>query len=1123
MKLRTLAALILALGVAASCLASPRVMVVYNREGGSFPGRDLSMYDVDARRYSGEDVDSLAHDLAEAQLLYIGQVAGGEADTNIFAVPERAAAVKDLLARGGVLIFDYNGFSRYGAGKFLESLGLTLPAKVEGEYFDGQLAPGVEHRLLAEPHKISGDVPGGYAWWPEWSDDFTCLMCKRDNPDKALTLVADQVAGKGTVILTRAYNIFRDEERPKTAKLLFENMLTLAFGPLPGPGEAIPVFDPYERREPCPNPCYLARAGEAEWHVPGASYRVPALVGEPIGLARSGAPVSIALRPPADGPVRAFTYGGYELPCQTSDAGEGIVEVLVALDLSPWQQRLVYLYFGGRASEAEAPMLALEQAADGFRLHNDLLRLTLHPTAPVIKSIAPLGGRTDNELAHWAGIDDARGNGLRYRPDEETWQAAVTADGPIGKSVSYTSDELTITYTLFAGSEALFWRAESDTVTGLSRFTGWAPGGDGIGDSMWYESDEGLKRAALLTGSFYRPFDNIRQYLKEGWLAFEDERGEVVGEFLDLESIGKITPYVHMAHGHTMPVSTKLIDGQVQGAFVAARGDHNAVREAYLAWKNPPGALLGEVQQRADVPAPRLPVFGRDYLRMWGGTHWFLATSNVADHEELARRTVRDIIERGGNWLITDDRRPEQTRAFVAEAHRRGVAVMIAPRAFTKQIEGKCPYKYHDAYVAAARSAMELGADGCYLVDEFQFAGNCDACRAAFREKYGMDIPDEVDWHRLGEPAMHNWMLWKMQVINDLIRDMTAAAREVNPDAFVFHVTSPNNHFRLEGYHDLETHSQWVTSNNSDLYSRELDHTRYMLAYIRGAQGNDRPVFTVNGCMYRPESITVNLAHHLMCGSNAMWYFSSTYSRMYPRVVEANDEGFRMLRDTGLGRVLAAARPVRYAAALRSRAGWLDCVVRGEKSGNLVDYEERIRRRVLLRNLPVEVVFTRHFTREALDDYRLLIMPSQRDLEPESAALIAEWVQGGGAVLVEGETAGNPTIAELCGVEIGERVDGPADLTGQAEPLAGFAAQVSSSYVAATTTAQVLATIGNQPALTVREVGEGRAMWLSLLDAPDDVIEPLVRHLAGPPPLPVPEEVARDIDGRLQPGGARYP
>jgi hypothetical protein len=248
MKLRTLAALILALGVAASCLASPRVMVVYNREGGSFPGRDLSMYDVDARRYSGEDVDSLAHDLAEAQLLYIGQVAGGEADTNIFAVPERAAAVKDLLARGGVLIFDYNGFSRYGAGKFLESLGLTLPAKVEGEYFDGQLAPGVEHRLLAEPHKISGDVPGGYAWWPEWSDDFTCLMCKRDNPDKALTLVADQVAGKGTVILTRAYNIFRDEERPKTAKLLFENMLTLAFGPLPGPGEAIPVFDPSCRR-----------------------------------------------------------------------------------------------------------------------------------------------------------------------------------------------------------------------------------------------------------------------------------------------------------------------------------------------------------------------------------------------------------------------------------------------------------------------------------------------------------------------------------------------------------------------------------------------------------------------------------------------------------------------------------------------------------------------------------------------------------------------------------------------------------------------------------------------------------------------------------------------------------
>jgi len=67
----------------------------------------------------------------------------------------------------------------------------------------------------------------------------------------------------------------------------------------------------------------------------------------------------------------------------------------------------------------------------------------------------------------------------------------------------------------------------------------------------------------------------------------------------------------------------------------------------------------------------------------------------------------------------------------------------------------------------------------------------------------------------------------------------------------------------------------------------------------------------------------------------------------------------------------------------------------------------------------------------------------------------------------------------------------------------------------------VLARIGDQPALTMRQAGEGRAMWLALLDAPDDIIEPIVRDLAGTPPLVVPDEVARDTDVAALSDGAR--
>jgi len=1116
-------------GLALTCFAGPRVMVAYNREGRGFPGRDMTLYDVETKRFAGEDLDGFAAALGEAQLLYIGQTASASSDQDIFAIPERAAAVRDFLAQGGTLVVDYNGLGGGAVSKFFGALGLKHPGNTQGEYYDVVVAPGATHRVLAEPHKMSGRIGKAYGWWTGWSEGFTCVGCKMGEPDKAAILVAEGVAGKGTIVLTRAFELFRDE--PDAAKKVFENIISHAFGGLPGPGEALPVFDRYKLREPAANRCYLSQAHRAPWHLATEKTRAPVLIGEPIGLPRRGAVVSIAWSFPegtrADS-VRLFTYAGYELPCQvrTLDAEQRTFEVLTLVELKPYQQKLLYMYFGPETSvsEAPAPMLTARNSDEGFELYNDRLRVLLAPARPMIAEIAPLGATTPNELAVWAPMDYGRGNELRYREAGESYDVSVSEDGPVRKSVTYAGPDLQVTYALHAGSDAIFYRISAESSSGVSRFTGWAPGGDGVGDAMWYESAEGLKRCVLQTGSFYRPFDNIRPHLKEGWLAFEDQRGEVVGELMDLEQTGKVTPYVHSVHGQTVIVSTRLGDRGAQGAFIAARGDHTAVREEYLAWKNPPAVLLGETQTPADVPAPRVPVLGQDFLRIHGGTNWLLNTVTVTDPDVLAPRLVREVMERGGNYLLGDDRRPQYIEPLLTEAHRMGMGLCMAPRDFPKD-SGRCPNANHDVYVDAATRLAQHHLDGYYLVDEFGFAGTCETCRTDFEQKYGMAVPKEVDFQRLAEPAMHNWMLFKMEVINDLIRDMTAAVRKDDPEAFVFHVTSPNNHFRLEMYHDLETHSQWVSSNNSDLYSTNLDYTRYMMAYIRGAQGNDRPVFTVNGCMYKPGDVALNLRHHLMCGVNAMWYFDLTFSRMYPATAEACYEGFRMLRDTRLGDILARTRPVRYAAVLRSRAGWYDSVRRGEKSGGLVDYEQRIRERVLLPNVPVEILFTRHLTREALDDYRLLILPSQRDLEPETAQLVAAWVRDGGSVLVEGETGRNETLADLCKVDLGERIEGPADLVGTGEPLRGISEQVSSAQVEIRgPRAQILQTvgkIGEQPAATICRVGSGIAAYLCFLDAPSSVVEPLVRHLAGPTPLAIPDDVAGDVEVTALSDGTR--
>jgi len=1111
--------LLLAAGVA---LAAGRTMVVYNAEGRTHPHREMSLYDVDVHRFQGDSVDGFASALSDAQCLYIGQYSGPQAQAAIFAVPEYAEAVGDLLSRGGMLIFDYNGLGE-SLADFFAQVGLSYPGRPAGEYYDIAVAPDATPPIASEPHGISGDLGSAYGSWTDWADDFTALLTAKGEPSRAALLVADGVAGAGTVIVTQAYGIFRDEEG--APKELFENIISLAFGGLPGPGEAIAVFDPYERREPAANPCYLARSEQAPWHAADAQMRLPVVVGEPIGLERRSSAVSIPVTLPAGadaGSARVYTWAGFELPCQArvTDEAARSCEVLTVTDLAPHEQKLLYVYFGGAASQGQANPGLLEAAStgDGFALRNDRLRVMLDPEQPQPRVIAPLGARVANELANWRDVDRGMCNSIRNL--DESYEVALTEDGPVRKTVAYTGPDLTISYSMLAGSDALFYEIRALQSTGVSRMTGWAPGGDGTHDTMWYESPEGLKRAVLRTGEFYRPFEDIRPFMKEGWLAFEDDRGEVVGEFFDLDQTTRVTPYVHSARGHTAPVSNQLEDGRMTGAFVAALGDHNAVRQTYIAWKNPPEAAVGAVQRPADVPEPKVPEFGRDFLRISGGLNWFLGTTTVSDPDELMPLLIRRIMADGANYVIGDDRRKEYVAPLVREAHRAGVGVLLKPRAFQAS-DRLCPFAHHDDYVAGAANVASYGPDGAYLVDEFQFPGNCDECRTAFEERYGMPMPEKLDFARLADPAMHNWMLYKMEVINDLIRDMTAAVREQVPDAFVFHVTSPNNHFRLEGYHDLETQSQWVTTTNSDLYSTGVDHTRYMLAYIRGAQGNDRPVFTVNGCLYDADDVALNLRQHLMYGSNALWYFDLTFSRMYPEAAGANYEGFRMLRDTGLGQVLAQARPVRHTAVLRSRAGWMACLKRGEKSGRLLDYERRIQDRVLMHNVPTEILFSSHLTPDALGDYKVLIVPSEPVIEPEVADTIAQWVQQGGRVIVEGEAARNETLARLCGVTVGDRAEGPADLSGSG-PLAGADAQISSAYLqVASTEGEAVGTVGDSPAVSIAERGQGRACYVSLLDAPTELVRELVLDLGGPPPISVPEEASRDIEVSALSDGAR--
>lgn len=96
-----------------TCRAAKRVMVVY----GNPPGRDLTLYDVQATRFEDEALEGFVEALADAQLLYVGQYTG-DAASNIFGVPERAEAVKALLACGDGHIDVKASFETLWQGRF---------------------------------------------------------------------------------------------------------------------------------------------------------------------------------------------------------------------------------------------------------------------------------------------------------------------------------------------------------------------------------------------------------------------------------------------------------------------------------------------------------------------------------------------------------------------------------------------------------------------------------------------------------------------------------------------------------------------------------------------------------------------------------------------------------------------------------------------------------------------------------------------------------------------------------------------------------------------------------------------------------------------------------------------
>ena len=174
---------------------------------------------------------AIVADLAESRMLYIGQYCD---ESPLFDDQQICRAIRSLLKRGGLLLFDYGTGVRGvrfrpSTVRFLKSVGVTPPGDFRTGYGASQLAKAGTHAVLSRPHAIAGRRTGHYGWWQKWAPNQVVLAHDRKDKARAVLVLHDHVLGKGTVIFSQLPGAFR--ERRGTHFHLVANIIAYAHKP----------------------------------------------------------------------------------------------------------------------------------------------------------------------------------------------------------------------------------------------------------------------------------------------------------------------------------------------------------------------------------------------------------------------------------------------------------------------------------------------------------------------------------------------------------------------------------------------------------------------------------------------------------------------------------------------------------------------------------------------------------------------------------------------------------------------------------------------------------------------------------------------------------------------------
>lgn len=1115
------------------------------------------------------DKAELAKRLDEVQLVLSGQYIGDTLNV-VLADQDVQAAFSRFLTRGGTLFFDYNGLPGGGACRtYLEQIGVIAPTAADWDgvqhYWSAILPAGPVHPLLASPNRFEpGELPiRGFAYWTDVSEQQTALLRPNIAPDAAGLVLQQNVLGKGTVVFNRAFSIWRSSiEEPDTPDArLVANLMFGVFGTAattPTSSEAAPigqrhaVWDRFDRR--AVNRAWAAElAGKPWWHEAWRK-RVPMLVHEPIGQRRFQATVSV-LWPAPEGTglssVQVVTPYGEALPTQALAAQDGRIEVLFFVDeLAPYEHVPLFLYHDGGQTEAlRAPVTDVAAAAVGserwernYRLENESIVVELARDGAVLRSIRAKGGCGRNQVPNF-GKTMGQGSS-RFGPTDPC-ESNIVDTGPLRVGVEYRGEGWRFRCWLYRASSLLHFEGTRDTGTeaGSWQYRIWLPGGDGVNDSFLYETDDGVYEIAL-TADTYHPFKvNFLAMMKEGWYAAQDTvQGETVGEFFDREDVRSLKVSEHF-QGNRWQTAYSLGSDPVGGALICVKGGWRDVRDAYIAWKNPPEVLVGSVQARDDVPPAKVPEWGRDSIRiipysykwyeatrMWGGTP-----------AEVARAVVSEVLRIGANYVnisggsgtpIWASRWRKDTRYHAAdwlmleplvdEAHRRGVGVRLAlhgmPVYCTPEGEKPCIVRDHDLHMAAYREIAGLGLDAfcplCEPVPPIQ----SEAANRRFQAEYGKPFQG-LSGDILGALASAqavDELRFRTTVLREYIRDMCEVFSSVDPGVITAVSASPNNLGKLNNFYDFEGLHGHIDSPSMDLYGTQPAFLRYWIAYLRGLGANGalprKAVHCWTGCSRDRDEARLNQYLHLLFGDPYPMFFTYTGYKNHPEMWEEIRNCYRFMDYTGFGRSLVQSPPMKFVAVYRDRGAFIDSVKRREAVaggvGGTTAYTRRVSERLLMANVPTDMVLTQDLSADALRAYSFVFIPSDPVLSDADVQQFRLYAENGGHLVVEGECLRNGMLAELAGV----RPSGAAQLGGQDVLFRGKTVRYRGRVVALALAddVEVLATMGGAPAMVRRTVGSGSVISIGAETVSNELVRELLLSV-GPLPVGLPADAERSL------------